>query len=156
MKFKVNDLIIVTNDDSMGKELKGHIGRIVSAEKHKSRYCNGFEKYGIEFDEYINGHSCGGKCKDGHGWYAYDTGLELVQTNIMQNEWVHDDVESLYTVDKTTTVTLTDGSVGESTCHPCDIFNLAEGYLLAYSRAKIESHNKSMEKYYRIEEIIGG
>ena len=31
---------------------------------------------GVEFDEYINGHDCGGKCKNGYGWRFYPAFLK--------------------------------------------------------------------------------
>lgn len=156
MKFKIGQKVRVISEQCDGKILKGNVGTIVSA-----KYCNGtwrgyYEKYGVEFDININGHNCKGLSKDGHGWFITEEKLELVETIDTNDEWVHGDVKSINNLKNTVIVTLNDGSIGKAICHPKDNFNLAEGYLLAYSRAKIESHNRGMEKYYRIEELMGG
>lgn len=156
MKFEVGQEVRVISEESDGKNLKGKIGKIVSAQTCEGKWYNSYEKYGVEFKINIDGHNCRGLSKEGHGWFLTEDKLESVEIIETNDEWVHDDVESIRNLENTVIVTLNDGSIGKSMCHPRDTFNLTEGYLLAYSRAKIESHNRSMEKYYRIEELMGG
>ena len=33
---------------------------------------------GVDFGKHINGHTCGGYCKDGNGYYYYDKNLKII------------------------------------------------------------------------------
>jgi hypothetical protein len=35
----------------------------------------------VNWDKYINGHSCDGRAKDGHGWNIYSKYVELIEDN---------------------------------------------------------------------------
>lgn len=35
-------------------------------------------RVGVRFDKYIDGHTCGGRCEDGYGWYVLPENLELI------------------------------------------------------------------------------
>ena len=56
-KIKVGDRVSVTGKCD-GKVFNGHLGRVITNNKI----------LGVEFDNYIDGHSCTGSGKDGHCW----------------------------------------------------------------------------------------
>ena len=44
------------------------------------------DNIGVEFDRYVEGHNCGGTCKDGYGYYIapYDPALIEQETDPVQ------------------------------------------------------------------------
>ena len=65
-KFKVGDRIQCLSKDTR-RYLK--TGTVVVP---------GIVNAGVEFDEYVNGHSLEGRCKDGHGWYVEHHNLDII------------------------------------------------------------------------------
>lgn len=80
-RFKIGDRVrLISIDGDYNSRLKiGATGVI-------KNFYNGSYDYKVEFDEYFNGHSCGGVCKDGHGQNIYDKDLELESTTIIKGE----------------------------------------------------------------------
>jgi hypothetical protein len=63
--FKVGDRVVAN-----GRCLhSGKHGRIVAIKYSSDCY---FAEIGVEFDNYICGHDCGGNAKQGHGWWLMD------------------------------------------------------------------------------------
>lgn len=71
-KFKVGDRVVGI-DIVDGKDIRGKAGIV----KHINEYNN----LAVEFDDYIDGHSCQsyfkGSIKKGHGWWCSDRHLKL-------------------------------------------------------------------------------
>lgn len=71
-KFKVGDRVKAIKPTSSNMNIVGKVGTIAHVIPNWTGYC-------VEFDEYINGHSCGGNAKDGHGWNCDEDTLEPVK-----------------------------------------------------------------------------
>jgi hypothetical protein len=71
MKFKVGDRVRAIKGCS-GSNILGKIGTVL-----KVSNCD----VAVEFDEYIYGHTCGGKAKQGYGWWCKTDILEPVCDN---------------------------------------------------------------------------
>ena len=67
-EVKVGDRVRAIYDDR-DRRLEGKIGTVVEVE--------GFS-VGVDFDSKIDGHTCGGLTRMGHGWYLPDYCLEYV------------------------------------------------------------------------------
>lgn len=81
MKFQVGDRVRLIIDRPDG-------GNVFSGDEGIVRCINNdlFSRpIGVEFDRYIDGHDLymdEGLCKEGYGWYVYETEIELVDTEI--------------------------------------------------------------------------
>lgn len=74
MKFKVGDMVKVIYDNwSVG--LKDKIGTIVDVDNEHSE-----GGIGIEFENFKDGHECGGHAKSRQGWYYPVKNIELVSS----------------------------------------------------------------------------
>lgn len=72
-EFKVGDRVVgIGRFDS--RDIDGKLGTVVKITN------DGIKDIGVEFDEHIDGHSAGGKAKDGHGWFVESYALKLVDT----------------------------------------------------------------------------
>ncbi len=124
-RFKIGDRVRVKKTFD-GKDLAGKTGTIVcEASGIFKKY-----KWGVKFDERINGHTCMGACEDGYGRYGCEKELELVTR--CENKIV-------ITSDGVTTLArLYDGKKviksAEAKCSPDDEFDFAKGAKLAYAR----------------------
>ena len=67
-EVKVGDRVRAIHDDR-DRRLEGKIGTVVEVEG----CC-----VGVDFDSEIDGHTCGGSARMGHGWYLPDYYLEYV------------------------------------------------------------------------------
>ena len=72
-KFKVGDRVKAIKPKDDNTLIVGKIGTI------KALYSDVDHRYRVEFDELINGHSCGGNAKYGYGWNCDEDTLELVK-----------------------------------------------------------------------------
>lgn len=66
-EFKIGDRVVCIGIMSNNPKTKGAHGRVVADDCY-------MERLGVEFDEYIEGHTCADRAKSGHGWYV-DPGL---------------------------------------------------------------------------------
>lgn len=119
MKFKVGDKVKFIEEHGTYQERKGMRGTVVA--------CSG-KLIGIEFDDFINGHSCDGKGKMGYCVWRYETSVEPIPDN-----------KIVITADgKTTLARLYDGKevikTATAKCAPSDTFDFATGANLAYDR----------------------
>ena len=63
--FKVNDRVICISNYGGNSRIVGEQGtvtRVVVCD------CDEYSFLSVQFDKLINGHDCGGTCKEGHGW----------------------------------------------------------------------------------------
>ena len=60
------------------KAVIGKLGTIVRADASVT---------GIQFDENVNGHSCGGRCTHGYGWEFYTSNVHDFVEIVKQNEF---------------------------------------------------------------------
>lgn len=67
--FEVGDRVRFVNTHSENLTVIGEAGTIIAS------YGNG---YGVEFDNDIRGHSCGGRTKQFHGWLCRPLDLEAI------------------------------------------------------------------------------
>lgn len=70
-KFKVGDRVVSIGEHD-GRDVDGKYGTIVRIDGGS---CN---PIGVGFDYDIDGHSCGCKCENGHGWFLPESKLKLV------------------------------------------------------------------------------
>ena len=69
-KFQVGDRVTVKNKLLYTSNMvKPGLEGTVCSNSHAYHYV------GVAFDDYCNGHVCGGTCKDGYGWYIYTSDL---------------------------------------------------------------------------------
>lgn len=113
-RFKVGDRVKIT---AFGKVF-GKCGVIKCFE--------GYD-YGIEVDDYFDGHTCCGHCKNGHGWWGDASSLELI----------NDKTEKIVIYRKDNEVVALDKSSGEkgiAKCSPDDEFDFMTGAKIALER----------------------
>ena len=116
-KFKVGDRVKCIKEVCLSSvPLKGEYGTI------KTVY-NG--RYGVEFDNFICGHSCCNNTKKGHGWYCSAEELEFAKP---QTIVIYRDGNKVIALDKST------GERAEARCNPCDTFDFYEGVSIAFAR----------------------
>jgi hypothetical protein len=70
-KFKVGDRVVGIGEHDC-KNVDGKYGTIVRIDEGPHN------PIGVGFDYYIDGHSCGCKCENGHGWFLPESKLKLV------------------------------------------------------------------------------
>lgn len=71
MMFHIGDRVRV---DNTFLALDGDEGTIVEIGEIDSSIW----RVGVRFDKHIDGHTCGGLCEDGYGWYVLPENLELI------------------------------------------------------------------------------
>jgi len=118
-KFKVGDRVVCTGEHDSNKRIVNQTGTI----KEIGGYL-----IGVVFDEDVNGHSCGDKCKYGYGWYVPERLLKPISDN-----------KIVITTDgKTTLARLYEGNKvvksAQAVCSPDDEFNFDYGARLAFDR----------------------
>lgn len=122
-KFNVGDRVKCVRVVCNNELVVGKIGTIIEG-------CDLFtHRYGVEFDEYICGHSCGYVGKKNHCWWCKES--ELVKV-------VCSDKIVITTDGKTTTAKMYDGKKVVKTaiakCSPEDEFDIMTGTMIALSR----------------------
>ena len=121
-EVKVGDRVRAIRDDR-DRRLEGKIGTVVDVEG----FC-----VGVDFDSEINGHTCGGFARMGHGWYLTDYYLEYVGRCNEYNKVI------ITIEDKTTIATLMKGRLvlctAKARCNPDDKFDPLVGAQIAIQR----------------------
>ena len=121
-EVKVGDRVRAIHDDR-DRRLEGKIGTVVDVA--------GFA-VGVDFDSEINGHTCGGFARMGHGWYLPDSYLEYVGRCNEYNKII------ITIEDKVTTATLMKGRLvlgtAKARCSPNDRFDPLVGAQIAIQR----------------------
>lgn len=69
-EFQVGDRVVCVR--SFNPIRRGMTGTIC---QHKNQSLTG-KSWGIAWDEYIEGHSCGGRCRDGYGYRLQEEYIE--------------------------------------------------------------------------------
>ena len=70
MKFNIGDRVVAVLPVAGNCSLVGKIGKVICLD------FDGFD-LGVEFDYYFDGHSCGGKGKQGHCRYGFNSDFIL-------------------------------------------------------------------------------
>ena len=121
-EVKVGDRVRAIRDDR-DRRLEGKIGTVVEVEG----VC-----VGVDFDSEIDGHTCGGLARMGHGWYLPDYYLEYVGRCNEYNKVI------ITIEDKVTTATLMKGRLvlgtAKARCSPNDRFDPLVGAQIAIQR----------------------
>ena len=121
-EFRIGDRVRAIHDDR-GRRLEGKIGTVVEVEG----FC-----VGVNFDSEIDGHTCGGLARMGHGWYLPESYLEYVGRCNEYNKVI------ITIEDKTTIATLMKGRLvlgtAKARCSPNDRFDPLVGAQIAIQR----------------------
>ena len=121
-EIKVGDRVRAIRDDR-DRRLEGKIGTVVEVE--------GFG-VGVDFDSEIDGHTCGGLARMGHGWYLPESYLEYVGRCNEYNKVI------ITIEDKTTIAILMKGRLvlgtAKARCSPNDRFDPLVGAQIAIQR----------------------
>ena len=121
-EIKVGDRVRAIRDDR-DRRLEGKIGTVVEVD--------GFG-VGVDFDSEIDGHTCGGLARMGHGWYLPESYLEYVGRCNEYNKVI------ITIEDKTTIATLMKGRLvlgtAKARCSPNDRFDPLVGAQIAIQR----------------------
>lgn len=56
--------------------------------------------YGVAFDNYINGHTCGGKCSDNYGWYIAKDCVDIIHDDYIVPNTLNDTLVELIEIYK--------------------------------------------------------
>lgn len=76
-QFKAGDRIRAVRDIDNCYPSTGKVGTVIDVfHDLPDDICHDIA---IEFIEHIGGHSCGERCHDGHGLYAYTSDVELIE-----------------------------------------------------------------------------
>lgn len=67
--FKVGDRVIAISEYEGNDDIVGVTGTVIEV--------RGTSLYSVAYDDYIGGHTCNGKCNDGHGWRTSARCLEF-------------------------------------------------------------------------------
>ena len=114
-KFKIGDRVKITK--------RGHgygkVGIIKFIDK-----CG---YYAIEVDDYLGSHNCSGHCKNGHGWWASDESIKLVDDKT-ENIIIYRNNNEVVALDKSS------GEKGIAKCSPDDEFDFMTGAKIALER----------------------
>lgn len=70
-EFKVGDRVECISNECWNRPLVGKLGTVVRT--------TGIGTVGVAFDDDIDGHNCGGRCKNGHGWALQARSLRHVE-----------------------------------------------------------------------------
>jgi ribosomal protein L21E len=119
--FKIGDRVVVSERYGLSKQrLKGKTGTVIE----KSSWL------GIEFDEFINGHSCSGRGKDGYCYRVPAGDVDYISEGRS--------VVVIHRNNRETIATLKDGKTilktAKASCNPSDTFNAEFGRSLALAR----------------------
>lgn len=129
-EFKVGDKVRAIHDDNE-RRLEGKIGTVVEVA--------GFY-VGVDFDSELNGHTCGGLARMGHGWYLPDDYLEYVGRCTEYNKVI------ITIEDKTTIASLMKGRLvlgtAKARCSPNDRFDPLVGAQIAIQRLAVQFGSK--------------
>lgn len=136
-RFKVGDRVKCVNDGRWSKDIVGKFGNVVKIYNPNS--CEPI--YSVEFDEYIDGHACDGKAKDGHGWNCEAEMLELVKDETIV---IYRKDKEVVALDKRT------GKKGIARCCPEDTFNFETGAKLAFDRLLVNDKFGAPEHIYKV------
>lgn len=121
-EFRIGDNVRCIRDDK-GRKLEGKIGTVVEVEG----FC-----VGVDFNSDINGHTCGGLARMGHGWYLFSDYLEYVGRCNEYNKVI------ITIENKVTTATLMKGRLvlgtAKARCNPNDRFDPLVGAQIAIQR----------------------
>ena len=121
-EFRIGDRVRAIHDDR-GRRLEGKIGTVVEVEG----FC-----VGVNFDSEIDGHTCGGLARMGHGWYLPESYLEYVGRCNEYNKVI------ITIEDKTTIATIMKGRLvlgtAKARCSPNDRFDPLVGAQIAIQR----------------------
>jgi hypothetical protein len=118
MNYKVGDRV-VCKGNYHNKDIAGKVGTVKVVDS---------TIVGVEFDKHISGHSCGGRCKRGHGWWVHKSLLKAISNH-----------KIVITTDgKTTLARLYEGDKvvksAQAICSPDDEFDFGYGARLAFDR----------------------
>lgn len=69
-KFKVGDKVCVTRN-TWSKDILGKVATVKRVDDDG--------ELALEFEDFIDGHSCRGDVRNGYGWHLYDSEVELVE-----------------------------------------------------------------------------
>jgi hypothetical protein len=72
--INIGDRVEFTGNNS--KILTGYKGTVVGLHNSGDDFV-----INVNWDKYIDGHSCDGKAKNGHGWNIYSRYVELIKDN---------------------------------------------------------------------------
>ena len=129
-KFKVGDTVKCTCAYNGNEWIKDQIGTVCHIYSES--------EYGIDFGKDVEGHTCVGKCIDGHGWAIPARYLEGVVT---KNTKV-----IIYAMKNTVVAKLIVGKTvlaqSEAKCSPDDNFNFLTGAQIALLRLARAQHVK--------------
>lgn len=124
-EVKVGDRVRAIRDDG-DRRLEGKIGTVVEVVEVEG-FC-----VGVDFDSEIDGHTCGGLARMGHGWYLPHSYLEYVGRCNEYNKVI------ITIEDKVTTATLMKGrlvlGMAKARCSPNDRFDPLVGAQIAIQR----------------------
>lgn len=134
-KFKIGDRVKCVRAVANNKYVLDKIGTIVE---------NDYDKFGVEFDEYVHGHYCflGSYRihKDGHCWWCGES--DLVKVVCSEKIVITSD-------GKTTTAKMYDGKevvkTAISKCSPEDEFDFETGAKIAFDRLFVKPEEKSFD-----------
>lgn len=125
-KFKVGDKVVVNYCSD--KALMGKKGTVVEVNSYDC---------GIEFDEYISGHTCGRQAKFGYGWYVVNSGISRIENETIV---IYRKDDKVYALDKAT------GKKVFAKCHPDDEFDFKKGAEIAFNRLMGKEPGKPKEE----------
>lgn len=143
-KFKIGDRVRMT------REFMGRFPTCCGTIKCTTDFCG--LSYGVEFDEYMSGHTCDGSVKKGYGYFVIEDCLELCEDGHEE-----DSRKIVITTDgKTTLARLYEANKvikkAEAKCAPDDVFDFETGAKLAFNRLYEKSsfvpHLESNGRYY--------
>lgn len=81
-KFQVGDRVVVVNDQNSTCLNIGDVGTICYVPD------DFFMSLGVESDRPSQGHSCDGRCREGHGWWIPSSHIELIEEESVEDELV--------------------------------------------------------------------
>ena len=65
--YQIGDRVLCTEKHDGNMNIVNEVGTIICEER--SGLSGKIVRYGVEFDNYIAAHDCGGRAKYGHGYY---------------------------------------------------------------------------------------
>lgn len=115
-KFKKGDRVKCINNDGWCRDIIGRYGVVVEVREND---------YAVEFDKFMDGHSCNGNAKHGYGWYCTNKMLEIVSQETIV---IYRKDQKVIALDKST------GKKAIARCCPEDTFDFEIGAKLAFER----------------------
>lgn len=86
-KFNVGDRVVCNNIVDCNEYVKGKVGTVIDIYSNINKYI----VYGIEFDNYIYGHSCDGRGKQEYCWNCSEKDLTLIEKTSEKGDCVEID-----------------------------------------------------------------